>query len=158
MITMSYRTSVNGVQIFGNNEYYQEWADFLQSEGIEIDEDGLYEGYITNLQGMFNVVDKITRRLIDERHQEIVNGETRFGEPLRELTDLSRSAWLNEKTPLLMWNMEMIRYAYCFLPYQVFKAVEDIIEPSDRPYADDKDWFCCSYKLKEGKQILVNAA
>ena len=37
---MSYRTSVNGVQIFGNNEYYKEWTDFLKSKGIEIDEDG----------------------------------------------------------------------------------------------------------------------
>ena len=29
---MSYRTRVNETQIFGNNEYYQEWIDFIRSE------------------------------------------------------------------------------------------------------------------------------
>lgn len=60
---MSYRTRINGVQIFGNNEYYQEWIDFIRSEGIKDDEDGLYDGYIENLQGMFNAIDIITRGL-----------------------------------------------------------------------------------------------
>ena len=65
---MSYRTYINGTQVFGNNDFYQEWTDFLQSKGIEIDEDGLYDGYIDDLQGMFNVIDRITQKLIDERH------------------------------------------------------------------------------------------
>ena len=155
---MSYRTRINDTQVFGNNEYYKEWIDFLKSEGIEIDEEGCYDGYITNLQGMFNVIDKITRRLIDERHQEVIKGEKWLdGKPLHELTDLSGSMWLDDRTPLLMFNMRMIEEAYCFLPYQVFKAVEDIIEKSETTYTDYKEWFCCSYKLKDGERIHVHA-
>ena len=154
---MSYRTRVNGVQIFGNNEGYDEWFDFLKSKGIEIDEDGLYDGYIDDLQGMFNTIDKITQRLIDERHEQVIRGEKTWdGKNYKELTDLSGSMWLDSKTPLL-FNLRMIEEAYCFLPYQVFMAVKDIIEKTDKPYIGDKEWFCCSYKLKEGKKIHVSA-
>jgi len=155
---MSYRTRVNGVQIFGNNEGYDEWFDFLKSKGIEIDEDGLYDGYIDDLQGMFNTIDKITQRLIDERHEQVIHGERTWdNKAYKELTDLSGSMWLDNKTPLLMFNMRMIKEAYCFLPYQVFMAVKDIIEEADNPYVDDKEWYCCSYKLKEGEKIHVSA-
>ena len=67
--------------------------------------------------------------------------------------------WLDDKTPLLMYNMQMIENAYCFLPYQVFKAVENIIEESDVPYisADGKKWYLCSYKLKAGNKIHIYA-
>ena len=34
---MSYRTYVEGVQIFGNNEGYNEWIEFIRSQGIKID-------------------------------------------------------------------------------------------------------------------------
>ena len=90
---MSYRTNVNGYQIFGNNEYYTEWIDFLKSEGIEVDEDdGFYDGYIDNLQGMFDVIDAITKKLINERHELVVVGKRNLvGKPYKELTDLSES-------------------------------------------------------------------
>ncbi len=158
---MSYRTRINDTQIFGNNEFYQEWADFLSSKGIEVNEEGLYDGYIDDLQGMFDVIDRITRKLINDRHEEVLKGEKDWqGNPYRELTDLSKSMWLTNNTPLLMYNMQMIEHAYCFLPYQVFKAVEDIIEKSDKPYVseDGKEWYFCSYKLKAGKKIHVYAS
>lgn len=158
---MSYRTHINDTQIFGNNEVYQEWIDFLLSKGIEITEDGVYDGYIDDLQGMFNVIDTITRERINYRHNQVVAGELTWkGEPYKELTDLSESIWLDDKTPLLMYNMQMIEYAFCFLPYQVFKAVENIIDKSDIPYVseDGKEWNCCSYKLKAGKKIHVWAS
>ena len=164
---MSYRTYVNGTQIFGNNDGYIEWFDFLKSKGVEINEDGLYDDYIDDLQGMFEVIDKITKRLIDERHEQVVKGETNWdGEPYKELTDLSESIYLNDKTPILMYNMQMINHAYCFLPYQVFMAVEDIIEKTDKPYIvekankpyiSEKEWYFCSYKLKDGERIHVSA-
>lgn len=157
---MSYRTRINETQIFGNNECYQEWIDFIRSEGIEVDEESSYDGYIENLQGMFDVIDKITQRLINKRHEQVVNGETWLGKPMHELTDLSESMWLDDETPLLMYNMQMIENAYCFLPYQVFKAVEDIIEKSDAAYVSDdgKKWYFCSYKLKADKKIHVCAS
>lgn len=157
---MSYRTYINHTQIFGNNESYPEWIDFLKSKGIEIDEDGIYDAYIDDLQGMFNVIDTITRKLINDRHEQVIKGEVNWdGKLYTELTDLSESMWLSDNTPLLMYNMQMINHAYCFLPYQAYRAVEDIIERSDTPYIseDGREWYCCTYKLKPGMMIHVEA-
>ena len=35
---MSYRTYVNDTQIFGNNECYPEWINYIKSKGIEVGE------------------------------------------------------------------------------------------------------------------------
>lgn len=155
---MSYRTNVNGYQIFGNNEWYQEWGDFIESEGIKVSEEGLYDGYTDNLQGMFDIIDKITRRLIDERHEQVVAGDRTWDDkPYTELTDLSDSMWLDDKTPVLKFNIMMIEHAYCFLPYQLFKAVEGIIErcEHDEPGAVKLGYRC--YRLKDGERIRVDA-
>lgn len=152
---MSYRTHVNGHQIFGNNEWYKEWADFIESEGIKIDEDGCYDGYIDNLQGVFDVIEKITRRLINERHKQVEKGETWFGKPYTELADLTDM--IDEDKNILLSNMYMIEHAYCFLPYQVYKAVEDIIEicKHDESGAVRLGFRC--YRLKDDKRIHVEA-
>ena len=156
---MSYITSVNGVQIFGNNEYYIEWKNFIKSHGIEIDDDGCYDGEIDDIMGMFDTIDKITKRLIEERKRQIQNKETDYeGKPLLELTDLSNSMWLDNNTPILMFNEQMLKYAYCFLPYQVYLAVKDVIEPTHEVYKKDGvNWNFCTYKLKDGAKIRVHA-
>ncbi len=157
---MSYRTEIDNTQIFGNNEYYEEWIDFIKSKGIEVDEDGSYDGEIDDIQGMFEVIDKIARRLIKERHEEVLNGKKNFkGEPVKELTDLSGSIYLDDETPILMFNQMMIEEAYCFLPYQVYLAVKDKIEPTKDVYKKDGlEWFFCSYKIKDREKIRVHAA
>ena len=43
---MSYRTTIEDFQIFGNNETYPEWLEFIKSQGITIDEEGNYSGEI----------------------------------------------------------------------------------------------------------------
>lgn len=155
---MSYRTRIQDVQIFGNNEYYEEWIDFLESKGIEVDEDGCYDGEIDDLQGMFNVIDKITQRLIEERHNRVKKGEKSLnGKPITELADLSQSIWLDDKTPLLRYNIQIIENAYIFLPYQVYLAVENIIEETNEFYHGYKNWAFCTYKLKDGEKIHVSA-
>lgn len=156
---MSYRTKVNGVQIFGNNDYFEEWADFLKSKGIKIDEDGCYDGEIDDVMEMFEVIDKITKSLIKKRHEDVEKGVTNLmGNPAKELADLSNSMWLSDDTPVLMFNQQMIKNAYCFLPYQIYKAVEDLIEKVPGQYEKDGvDWAFCTYKLKEGKKIKVHA-
>ena len=156
---MSYRTSVNGVQIFGNNECYIEWDNFIKSHGIEIDNNGCYDGEIDDVMGMFDTIDKITRRLIEERKRQIYNKETDYeGKPLLELTDLSNSMWLDNNTPILMFNEQILKYAYCFLPYQVYLAVKDVIEPTNEVYKKDGiNWNFCTYKLKDGAKIRVHA-
>lgn len=167
---MSYRTYINDVQIFGNNEWYPEWIDFLKDQGIEVDEEGCYEDEITDVMGVFVTVDKIVRRLQKERHEWVLQQSPKEVEYFkkqnkeffinRELTDLTGSMWLHEGTPWLEFNMQMIKNGYCFLPYQVFKAIEDKIEP-DTTRTDCKidgvDWWNRCYKLRLGETISVSA-
>ena len=47
---MSYRTYVNDVQVFGNNEYYPEWIEFIKTQGIDVNENGNYENFILKCQ------------------------------------------------------------------------------------------------------------
>ena len=156
---MAYRTYVNGTQIFGNNECYKEWVDFLRSKGIEMDEDGRYEGEIDDVMGMFETVDKITRGIIAARHKRVLKGETDFyGNPIHEMTDLSNSRDLDDDIPVLYFNFETMEHAYCFLPYQVYKAVEDVIERIKGCYENDGvRWLFCTYRLKDGEKIKVSA-
>ena len=161
---MSYRMCINGVQIFGNNEGYKEWDDYIKRIGIKIDDNGCYKGYIPDVMEMFEVIDTITRRLIAERHKEIENGETDwYGNPKKELTDLTDMKDVPSDCPLLWFNMNVVENAICFLPYTVFKAVEKCIErdTSNEAYLKwwKKDgiwWFPCIYKIKEGKKIRVS--
>lgn len=156
---MSYRTYIDGTQIFGNNDWYEEWADFLRSHDIEIDEDGCYEGEIDDVMGMFEVIDRITKKIIRERHEKVLRGEKNWrNEPYKEMTDLSDSIYLDDTTPILTFNQQMIENAYCFLPYQVYLAVKDKITPNRKCYkSGETDWFLCTYELKDGEKIKVSA-
>lgn len=64
---MSYRTYVNNYQIFGNEEYYDEWIEFIQSQGIEVDEEGCYEGEITDFMSGLVVCENIVNKLEKEK-------------------------------------------------------------------------------------------
>lgn len=159
---MSYRTVVENVQIFGNNEYYSEWIKFVKSNGITVDEDDCYEGDITDVEGLFKTIDKITRNIIAEQHKKVVRNEKTFtckGEqPCREMTDFSDSMWLSDNTPLLMFNKMIVEQSYAFFPYVVFQAVKGKIVPCE-PYEDDTvEWYCCSFKIKDGEKIHIRAS
>jgi hypothetical protein len=58
---MSYRTYVNGFQIFGNNDCYQEWIDFIKSQGITVDEENNYKGDIRDFMGALVCIENITQ-------------------------------------------------------------------------------------------------
>ena len=55
---MAYRTKVNGVEVFGDNNYPYGWIDFIKSQGIEVDEEGRYEGNIKDIEGAIDVIEK----------------------------------------------------------------------------------------------------
>lgn len=149
---MSYRTYIEGVQIFGNNESYKEWTDFIRANGIEIKNDGEYCGFIKDVQGMFSVIDKIAKRLMKERHEAVVNGVSG-----RELTDFSDSIYLDDNTPTLFFNMQILKDAYVFMPYQAYLAVQHKLERCPSYEKDGVDWAFCSFKLKDGLAVLVEA-
>lgn len=160
---MSYRTVIEGVQIFGNNECYADWIDFVKSNGITVDKDDCYEGDITNVEGLFKVIDKITKKIIADQHERVVRKEKTLTykgdiQPCREMTDFSNSMWLSDNTPLLMFNKMIIKQSYAFFPYVVFQAVKSKIVPCE-PYKDDTvEWYCCSFKIKDGEKIHIRAS
>lgn len=159
---MSYRTTVEGVQIFGNDEYYADWIDFVKSNGIVVDEDDCYEGDIIDVEGLFKVIDRITKKIIANQHERVSRGETTFTcrgkEPCREMTDFTNSVWIDDDTPLLMSNRMIIENSYFFVPYILFNAVKGKIVPCD-VYEDDKiEWHCCSFKIKDGEKIHIRAS
>ena len=60
---MSYRnyigkTKRDDIQILSNNETYQPLLDEYKRQGIQIDEDGCYEGKIKELQPIIDVLEK----------------------------------------------------------------------------------------------------
>ena len=63
---MSYCTYINGTQIFGNNEYYPEWIEFIRKQGIEVDEEGGYDG--TDNQ---KAIDEITAKINEKAKQHV---------------------------------------------------------------------------------------
>ena len=68
---MSYRTTIEDFQIFGNNEIYPEWLEFIKSQGITIDEEGNYSGEIHDFMGMLTTIETIVLNLEKERQKEI---------------------------------------------------------------------------------------
>ena len=139
---MSFRHYIDGVQIFGNNDYYPEWEDFLEKNGVKVDkDDGFYEGYITDVKGMFETIDTIVRNTLKETEGRIA--DLNYG--------------IKDDMSILEMNKCVIDHYYIFLPLQVLNVVKDKLE-LDRGYKDDRgiQWFpMSSYKLKDGMKIRV---
>lgn len=166
---MSYRTTINDAQIFGNNEHYEEWMEFIKSKGIQIDEEGCYDGELTDFMEIVDVIETIVMN-IEKTREERLNANLAIAttdaakERIRKefpslfnLSNLKERANGKEselyKPNLLDEIIEIVKYGYLFLPYQLVKACEDIIEP---------DPTCLNraraYRLKKGCTIKVHAA
>lgn len=162
---MSYRTYVNDVQIFGNNEYYDEWIDFIKSCGIQVDEDGDYEGDITDFMGALVVVEKITLKL-NQKHDELEREwagkigsnkikryfdftyiPEKFKDTNNPVDELDNSLFDSLK--------DMVENSYALLPYTFYKACEELLQ-RDHIYTTPGHFYC--YKVKDGEAIHVKAS
>lgn len=180
---MSYRTMIEDVQIFGNNESYPEWIAFLEQEGITIDDKGHYDGKIYDFMSMLEVLETIVFRLEKERQERIQTlqkqeqqakpdrkayFEERLHNPdspyyLCSIFDFQKNYRnaLHDKQdkdpfgPSLFDELsDIIKNSYCFLPYQAFIACRAKLELCD-PFSTSAH-FCC-YQLKPNKYIRVKA-
>ena len=167
---MSYRTSINNFQIFGNNEYYQEWIDFLVSQGIEVNEEGCYDGYITDFMGMIRTIEKIVLKRESVHQENRIKflrkaGDKPYNEIADKLTDQASifdfSSYIHDfiinkqSDNLLDYSMQLIKNAYLFMPYQAYLACKDVLEKC-KPDDDDRLRFY-NYKVKDGCSIRVHA-
>ena len=164
---MSYRTYINNKQIFGNNESYPEWIAFMKSQGIEVSEEGYYEGTVTDFMGMLKTVEAITMRLYKERDNDIQSlKRNNYSGTLHGIFDLSdipetmiTQAEANQTadkydTSLFDKLQETIKSGYAFMPYQLYEACKDKLE-ADNLFSTPGHMNC--YKIKSGEVIVVRA-
>lgn len=156
---MSYRTYVNNIQIFGNDESFKEWFLFLESQGIEIDEEGHYDGYISDFMSGLQCIESIVLNMEKER-QEKMKKNDKFAHSLFDLTNIYQNVLqtLNSdskyETSLFDEISLFMENGYIFIPYQFYNACKDLLE-KEKTFSTDKHFYC--YKLKPDKLIHVKA-
>lgn len=153
---MSYRTKINGKQLFGNNEWYEEWGEYLISKGIEIDDEGLYEGELDNFMEALEVIEKITMNIEAERRERKKAGKNFFNQSIFDNGDIYDSLVNDDEhyESLFDKEIEIIKHGYMFLPIQFFKACEDMLEYAGIDLKGNRTY---TYKLKDGCKIKVTA-
>lgn len=153
---MSYRTKINGKQLFGNNEWYEEWGEYLISKGIEIDDEGLYEGELDNFMEALEVIEKITMNIEAKRRERKEAGGKFFSQSIFDNGDIYDSLVNDDEhyESLFDKEVEIIKYGYMFLPIQFFKACEDMLEYTGIDLKGNRTY---TYKLKDGCKIKVTA-
>lgn len=181
---MGYRVKINGHQLFGNNESYIKWNEYLKTQGIEIDEDDCYEGTITDFMGALSVIEEIVMDIENDRQTRIkefnkVASDLRDkGVTENEIQDMKHNTFgatslfdlnnIYEKlikyhkyqkddifpTSLFDELMQHTSNGYLFLPVTFYNICASILE-EDRHFADKKHFNC--YKLKDGEVISVSA-
>lgn len=120
---MGYRTYVEDTQIFGSNERYKKWLDFISTQGVEVDEEGNYDGYITDIQGAVEVIEEIildmTKERIDANMGNIFDLTDIYDE---EIEARSNNDYSNDFTYRLS---ELTNYGYIFMSNSFLKACGD---------------------------------
>ena len=159
---MSYRTKVNGIQIFGNNESSVKWIEFIKSQGIEVNTELGYKGEIKDFMKALEVIEEITIDMYRAREENRKNNKKENLPSLFDLTSVVEE-YLVEKEEgfyvgLTESLIEVTNCWYCFLPYQFYKACESCIEvDKERSNEDEEHMRFKKYKIKNGKRIIVEA-
>ena len=167
---MSYRTFVNGIQIFGNNEYYPEWIDFIKSQGIEIGEEDDYDGEIKDVMKALETIENIVLRLetayranpIDrysDNHFVVSVDEEGNQKEYKSLFDFSNvyDNLLEEKRyPIFLTDrlFSLQNNAYMFMPLVFLNACGDCIK---RTKISRDILRLNNFVLVDGKTIHVSA-
>lgn len=152
---MSYRTYINNTQVFGNNEYYPKWIEYIKSKGITVNEEGCYEGELTDFMEALDVIEEIVLDLESERRIRKEKGEKFRTTSIFDLGNIYDDVVNNPtEESLLDKEIHYIENGYMFLPYVFFKACEDIIEYKG---IGIRQKHARIFRLKEGCTITVNA-
>lgn len=173
---MSYRTTINGIQIFGNGESYERWDEYIRSQGIEIDEEGWYEGDITDFHGAVIAVEAIVKDLIAERKSdwdkikhriEKVLAEDPENEwALKQKSILTRSLLdfsayekdiFEHQDSILDTLFQITNMAYAFFPYILYAACRDQLERLDPMQEPDGTFRIHNFKFKPDQAAHVKA-
>lgn len=122
---MSYRTNVNGTQIFGNNEWYDEWGEYLISKGIKISDEGLYEGELDDFMEALEVIEKITMNIEAKRRERKEAGKN-FSARVFLIMETFTIVWLmmtNIMKACLIRKLRLLNMGICFFLFSSLKHV-----------------------------------
>lgn len=118
---MAYRTYINDVQVFGNNEYYPEWIEYMENKGIKISEDGVYHGEIDDFMEALDVIESIVMRLETERRMRKQNGAEFFSQSIFDLGNIYDDVKEHPtEESLLDKELYYLENGYMFMPYAFF--------------------------------------
>lgn len=166
---MAYRTYVNGVQIFGNNNRYEQWENFIRSQGIEINHDGLYRGEINDFMAAIEACEQIVMSIDEERVKRRQNitvnpdPDPEFQAMLLQettsqfdLTEIPARIKKRDGTPAaigLFDNLLSIVWNGCmFVPYTLYLACKEHLEPD---LENRKVGHINTFRIKPGHHIEV---
>ena len=164
---MSYRTYINGSQVFGNGEYYKEWIKFVKSQGIPVGEEQQYEGYLTDFMAAMDVVERIVMGIDQERRDEAkaIRKSVPQDDPIRRrcrsLFDLSdiyetvsppRKDGQAYREELFDTLYDRVAYGYLFMPLMLYDACKELLELDVSHPSRFR-----GYRLKPGTRIHVKA-
>lgn len=152
---MSYRTYINDTQVFGNNEYYEEWTDYLESKGIEINEEGCYDGELDDFMEALSVVETIVMHMEKERRENKEKGLNYLNKSIFDLSNIYDDCLnLPESESIFDKELHYLNNGYMFMPYAFFKACEPLLEFKGYAFKGNHTHV---YKLKDGCKISVSA-
>lgn len=177
---MSYKTKVDGVQIFGDNEIYPEWLEFIKTQHIEIDKEGCYSGEIYDFMSMMMCIEQIVINIENRRQNEInelKNREKQYNIAIDCLHDTTSPYYKtslfdlqniydetikdmhqpNEDSLNSLFDRiyDTIEHGYIFLPYQLYNICKDKLKPCAS--FTTKNHFRC-FQLKKGESIHIHAS
>lgn len=152
---MAYRTYINDIQLFGNNEYYPEWITYIRSKGINVDENGCYKGELTDFMETLDVIEEIVMNMEKERRLNKENGKKYNSTSIFDLGHIYSDVLNNpSEESLLDKEIYYTENGYMFLPYTFYQACKDIIEYKG---IQIKGKHTRIYQLKENCRISVRA-
>lgn len=138
---MSYRTYVNNIQLFGNNDCFEPWLKYIKSQGIKVDGNYNYNGFITDIDGALNALEEIVMNI--ENKNNILKQD-------------SDSYLLINVSPYLIFMtdklMNVVENSYMFLPVQFINCCGNLIK---RNLSVDGRLY--NYVVKDGMKINVCA-
>lgn len=173
---MSYRTCVNGHQLFGNNEYYPEWLDFIRTQGAVIGEDKSYRCHIKDFDRAVLACESIVMRLTRERTEQntellrhieqvlleqpddkaAVARKRRYSKHMFDFSGLEEQA-ASQETALFDGLYDAVFEGFAFLPLALYLYCRDQLQPDTIQICDSGLYRIRRYKLKPGGTILVEA-
>lgn len=159
---MSYHTKINEVQMFGNNECYPEWIEFIKTQGIKVDKEFHYKGEIKDFMGALKTIEAITMNIHNARERRIEEiQQTRCIKDLRGIFDFTNipKELDDEKsdefsTSLFDKTKDIVEHGYAFMSYHFFKICEPCLELTDT-FSGNKHLYC--YKIKDDCKIKIEA-